>query len=426
MVSRHLCLGTTDRLRLTALPVELKEMSVVTQDSAHSAAGQALGYLHQCMWALVEIGKRATSEPTVQLRLEALDDIEFDAAGLPSELLQTKHHLRNAGPITAKTVDLWRTLNVWIGLIDSDKVMLRLVTTQSLDERSGLVGLRPGEQRNSSVALTELLDVARTSDNKTTEPWRQKFINLDESLRLNLVDRIVIDDGSAPATRIDDELIRIFRYAIPTGREQVFLHLLKGWWASLSVQLLSRTLAAVTGQDLIMQIGDIADQLKSDTLPIDPAVMQDYDESITDLYRDRPFVQQLLWIALDNTRLWKAIRDYHRSFTQRSFWLRHQLLAESELDRFAFRLHDEWEQIFDARVAAMNRENRSDEETIGQEILEQLSRQSRARLRDRFDEPWFNRGMFHALADGELGCRVGWHPDFESRLEELLADVRVH
>lgn len=397
----------------------------MTQESSHSAAGQALGYVHQCMWALVELGKRANSEPATQLRLEALDDIEFDRTGSPSELLQTKHHTRGDSPITAQTVDLWRTLNVWMDLPPSDTLVLRLVTTQTLDANSGLAGLRNGEQRDPFVALDEMLSAARTSTNKTTEKWRLKFLELEETSRLELVDRIIIEDGSLPAAQIDTGLIRTFRYAYPTGRDEVFLHLLKGWWSGISVQLLNRTLESVTGQDLILQVTEIADQLKSDALPIDPAVMQEHDQSITDLYKDRPFVQQLLWIALENNRLWKAIRDYHRSFSQRSFWLRHQLLAETELDRFAFRLHDEWEQTFDSRVAAMKRQGRTDHEVVGQEILEELARESRARLRDRFDEPWFNRGMFHALADGELGYRIGWHPEFESKLEEMLSHVPV-
>lgn len=393
------------------------------QKSSHSAAGQALGYVHQCMWALVELGKRATSEPATQLRLEALDDIEFDRAGAPHELLQAKHHTHGNGPLTAQAPDLWRTLNVWMDLPSSDKLVLRLVTTRTLQEDSGLVHLRNGENRDTSVALKELLGAANASANKTTEKWRNKFIDLDDTSRVNLVHRVIIDDGSLPATQIDKDLVRIFRYAYPTGRDEVFLHLLKGWWSSISVQLLSRTIESVTGQDLIVQVTEIADQLKSDSLPIDPTVMQEHDDSISDLYKDRPFVQQLLWIALENNRLWKAIRDYHRSYTQRSFWLRHQLLAETELDRFAFRLHDEWEQAFDSRVAAMKREGRTDHALVGQEILDELARASRARLRDRFDEPWFNRGMFHALADGELGYRVGWHPEFESKLEEMLSHV---
>jgi hypothetical protein len=378
------------------------------------------------MWALVELGKRANSEPATQLRLEVLDDIEFDKAGSPYELLQTKHHTRGDGPITAQAVDLWRTLNVWMDLPQSDTLILRLVTTQKLNEASGVACLRAGEQRDTSAALQELLNAARESTNKASQRWRQKFIDLDASARIDLIDRIIIDDGSLLATRIDDDLIRIFRYAIPTGREEVFLHLLKGWWTGISVRLLSRTLELVAGQDLITQINEIADQLKSDTLPVDPSVMQEHDSSISALYKDRPFVQQLLWIALENNRLWKAIRDYHRSFTQRSFWLRHQLLAETEIDRFAFRLHDEWEQIFDSRVAVMRRDKRTDHTIVGQEILEELARESRARLRDRFDEPWFNRGMFHALADGELGYRIGWHPEFESKLEEVLANVAAN
>lgn len=395
----------------------------MAQGSSHSAAGQALGYVHQCMWALVELGKRATSEPAAQLRLEALDDIEFDVGGSATELLQLKHHTLGDGPLTAQAVDLWRTLNVWMDLPLSDLLLLRLVTTRTLSEDSGLIFLRDGKDRDASVALEALLDAARASTSKATQTWRNKFLNLDDIARIELVDRIIISDGSLSAIHIDNELVRTFRYAYPTGRDEVFLNLLKGWWSRISVQLLSGTLEAVSGQDLIVQVAEIADQLKSDTLPIDPAIMQEYDESVSDLYSDRPFVQQLLWIALDDNRLWKAIRDYHRSFTQRSFWLRHQLLAETELDRFAFRLHDEWEHTFDSRVAAMKREGRSDHDVVGQEILEELARESRARLRDRFDEPWFNRGMFHALADGELGYRVGWHPDFESKLEVLLGHV---
>ena len=141
----------------------------MVQESSHGAAGQALGYIHQCMWALVELGKRATSEPATQLRLETLDDIEFDIAGLPTELLQMKHHTDGDGPLTAHAVDLWRTLNVWMDLPSSDTLMLRLVTTRTLSEESGLIHLRAGENRDISLAAEELLNAARTSTSKSTK-----------------------------------------------------------------------------------------------------------------------------------------------------------------------------------------------------------------------------------------------------------------
>lgn len=376
------------------------------------------------MWALVELGQRASVEPAVELLLEALDDIQFDkSGGSPFELLQTKHHVGATGTLTVSSVDLWRTVNAWIDVLRSRELVLRLVTTQSIPEGSPLEGLRAGGARDTSTALDALVSAAADSSNSSTAAWRQKFLALDPVSRDQLVDRIYIDDRASQAPEFDKELTKTFRYAIPVGKEAVFSRLIKGWWAGICVRLLARTLGAVTGNDLLVQVNDIADQLKSDTLPVDPAVMEEYDESIKDLYQDRPFVRQLLWIALDNTRLWKAIRDYHRAYSQRSFWLRYQLVAEPELDRFAFRLHDEWEQIFDSHVASMARSGRTDQEAVGQEILEELARESRARVRERFDEPWFNRGMFHALADGELGQRIGWHPEFEAKLEELLAHV---
>ena len=141
----------------------------MAQGSSHSAAGQALGYVHQCMWALVELGKRATSEPAAQLRLEALDDIQFDVGGSATELLQLKHHTHGDGPLTAQAVDLWRTLNVWMDLPLCDLLVLRLVTTRTLSEDSGLICLRDGKGRETSAALQALLDAARASTSKATQ-----------------------------------------------------------------------------------------------------------------------------------------------------------------------------------------------------------------------------------------------------------------
>jgi hypothetical protein len=387
---------------------------------SHSAAGQALGYFQQCMRALAELGKRATIDPAVELRLETLDDIDISSDGSATELLQTKHHVGEGGVVTAKSVDLWRTMNVWMDLTIAERPLLRMVTTQVTD--SDLALLRPGTGRDTDLAQAKLVDAAGKSNNATSMPWRARFLELNDEDQFALVDRIVIDDGTPAAGGLDSELIQVFRFAMTPGKDGAFLALLKGWWAGIAVQLLDRTLTAITGNDLALQVADIVDQLRSDSLPVDPELFQRFDESITSTYRDREFVHQLVWIALEHDRLWKAIRDYHRSYSQRSFWLRYQLVGEQELDRFAFKLFDEWEQVFDAEVAKMHRDQR-DKEEVGQEVLSQLAQGSRARLRDRFDEPWFNRGMLQALADGELGRRIGWHPDFQSRLERLLAGV---
>jgi hypothetical protein len=391
----------------------------VSTGVSHSAAGQALGYFQQCMRALAELGRRAAFEPSIEMRIEMLDDIDFSEGGSPTELLQVKHHI-GPGTVTMNSIDLWRSLNVWMDLTITDAPVLRMVTTQDTDAELAL--LKSGSGRDVQRAVELLAEAADREGNATSKPWRDRFLALDEDERLALMDRVVIDDATPSAGGLDSELVQVFRYAITPGKDAAFLALLKGWWAGIAVRLLDRTLDAVSGGDLAAQVADIVDQLRADSLPVDPDVMQRFDQSITADYQDRPFVHQLVWIALEHDRLWKAIRDYHRAYTQRSFWLRYQLVGEQELDRFAFKLHDEWEQVFDDEVARMATDQR-EPDAVGQEILSRLARECRSRLRDRFDEPWFNRGMLHALADGELGQQIGWHPGFQAQLEGLLSDV---
>lgn len=387
--------------------------------SSHSASGQALGYFQQCMRALAELGRRASADPATALRLEVLDDIDFNVGGNPTELLQTKHHL-GVSTASMTSVDFWRSINSWMDAPQDGNPVLRLVTTQVADNDLSL--LRDGTERDEDAAIEAIENAARTSRSQTSLDWRNRYLRLTATEREQLVRRIVVDDATPHAGGLDSELVAVFRWAIMHGRDSAFLALLKGWWAGISVRLLDRSLNQVTGYDLQLQISDIIDQLRSDSLPVDPDVMQRFDCTITEGYEDRQFVQQLMWIALAHERLWKAIRDYHRSWTQKSFWLRHQLIGEEELTRHAFNLHDEWEEVFDSEVEKMKSDDRN-AEAVGRDILSQLASNCRSRLRDRFDQPWFNRGMLQALADGDFGYRIGWHPDFEDRLQEILIDV---
>jgi hypothetical protein len=170
-------------------------------------------------------------------------------------------------------------------------------------------------------------------------------------------------------------------------------------------------------------VSDLRDQFLPDNLPVDLNILIPISEEDSIPYRDRQFVQQLVWIALDEPRLWRAIRDYHRAWAQRSEWLRLNLVSEAELERFAFKLHDEWDYVFHERIAKMQRGSGPDSQIVGQEILENLCAESKARIRYRLDEPWLNRGTLHALADGWSGRTIGWHPDFASKLAQVLGDV---
>jgi hypothetical protein len=170
--------------------------------SDHSAGGQAVGYVHQSLWALVELGRRAADDPAVELRLEGLDDIQFDAGGTPVELLQTKHHIGDKSVVTATSVQLWRSLNVWMDAPSDQGLILRLITTSTLDGQSALAGLRAGAERNVGDVLRALISAAVESTNKVTAPWRERFLALDETKRELLIERIFVEDGSPRASEL--------------------------------------------------------------------------------------------------------------------------------------------------------------------------------------------------------------------------------
>jgi hypothetical protein len=54
----------------------------------------------------------------------------------------------------------------------------------------------------------------------------------------------------------------------------------------------------------------------------------------------------------------------------------------------------------------------------GKALLRILLDSTRVNVRARYNDPFFARGKRHELADGG---RYGWHPDFTSRVAQLLA-----
>jgi hypothetical protein len=402
----------------------------MSESSSHGAAGQALGYMYQEQWALIELIQRGRKSPTAILRLETLDDIETRDSSDEGSIVLTsvKHQVRPSADLTVNSVDLWRSLNVWMDVLPDLSVsgtpLLKLVTTASIPTDSALNALRADEpSRNVRGALDSLEDAAHNGKNSKTLPWRQKFLALEQPEREELVSLISIDDNTPRARDVARSLQETLRFASPYGHEETFINRLLGWWYGICTCLLDRSLEAVTAGDLDLTMSDLRDQFLPDNLPEVPEMLVSFTQEDSIPYRDRQFVWQLVWIALDEDRLWRAIRDYHRAWAHRSEWLRLNLICEPELDRFAFRLYDEWEHIFHERVARMRREGGPEGHLAGQEILERVSAECRARVRARFDEGWFNRGTLHALADGWSNRTIGWHPDFASKLTELLSGV---
>ncbi|TQK49821.1 uncharacterized protein DUF4297 [Streptomyces sp. SLBN-118] len=388
--------------------------------ASHSAAPSAIGYQHQTWWALVELLRSGASRPDAAITLELHDDVAWEQEGTATQLLQVKHHQSSHRALTDSATDVWRTLKVWMDTAvpgDSAGPELVLVTTQVAGEGTAVAALRP-QTRDEEAALGLLESVAREATSKETEVARGQFLALDQADRRTLVSRIQIVDGSEHIEDVPALVRGHLQWALPTGHEDLFLAMVWRWWDEQALAMLQRRLRGLDVGAAQAAIADIRDQFTRDTLPTLVELTGVDADTVAEEYRTHPFVQQMQWVAYPPRNLQKAIVDYYRAYTQTVRWLDEDLIGVSELTRFEAELVDEWEREFEWMLDGLDDDaDDAAKQDAGKMLLRQLLAQTGITVRSRYNDPFFARGKRHILADTG---RVGWHPDFESRIQELL------
>ncbi|HEV8718893.1 MAG TPA: ABC-three component system protein [Candidatus Binatia bacterium] len=311
-----------------------------------SASPSVIGYLYQCRYALLSALSRLRTGDEFLLHLETLDDVVFETAGSPLEILQTKHHLARTADLTDASADLWKTLRIWCESTTTNAIpsgtTFYLVTTSRAPDGSAASYLKIAS-RNASTALQRLEATAQTSTNKENRAAYQAFLSLQKRQREDLISSVYIVDYSPSIVDLDVRLGEEIHWAVESDFRTSFLERLEGWWFRRSIQhLVNRSSTPILSQEIEAQMGDLREQFKQDALPIDEDI---FDLEIDDAsaYQNRPFVHQLSLIGISTKRILFAIRDYFRAYEQRSRWVREDLLLVGELDHYEKRLVEEWE-----------------------------------------------------------------------------------
>lgn len=294
---------------------------------------------------------------------------------------------------------------------------LVLVTTQTAGTGTAVAALRP-DTRDESAALTVLEDIASGATSEQTAKPRGKFLTLGPSARRTFISRIRVIDGSPHIQDVPALVRGHLQWALPTGHEELFLAMVWRWWDEQALAMLQGKLQRVDVGAAQAAIADIRDQFTCESLPtlID---LHDVDAgTVAAEYRMHTFVHQMKWVAYPPLNLQKAIVDYYRAYTQTVRWLDEDLIGVAELTRFEAELVDEWEREFEWMLDSLDED--SDEATkqkAGKELLRQLLAQTGITVRTRYNDPFFARGKRHMLADTG---QMGWHPEFQTRIAELL------
>lgn len=388
--------------------------------TAYGAAASAAGYQYQTWWGLLEMLRRGPDRPDAVLTMEMHDDVAWDENGSATELLQMKHHQENARTLSDSGVDIWRTLFVWMDTaspVDPAGPLLYLVSTDVAPDTSAAYALR-AESRDVPAALGRLVTAASASVSSATQNARDRFLALGTSGQETFLSRIFVVDGAPHLEDVDTEARRCLAWALPKGHEDVFMHMLWGWWDEQAIRILRGRRYGVSVPEVEQKLNDLRDQFTLDRLPTLVEIHDVSRPEVVAAYEGHTFVTQLEWIGWPPVNLQKAIIDYYRAYAQTAQWVTEDLIGLDELQRFEDELIDEWEREFEfMRINLGESATDDDKKRAGSVLLRQLLDAASVRVRARYDEAFFARGKRHEIADKG---RIGWHADFEARLKALL------
>lgn len=403
-----------------------RRRSIVPVSQQFSAQDAALGYLYQIRLALLLLLRAGVSDPDTAVSIELLDDVAFETNGTPTELIQSKHHLRGRGSLSDSSSDLWKTIRIWSELfrerrLDPSATLLTLLTSSSAPDGSAASWLRPagtGGQRDVEAALIRLQSVAATSMSEMNSPAYAAFTSLTQTQQRALLEAICVLDSQPNITGVRDEAIKELTYAArPDHREAVYERL-EGWWfQSVVAHLTARPSNPIPHTALQAKVHDIREQFQQDNLPIDFPDNLELTESDLSTTQ-RVFVKQLKLVNVGGRQVQFAISDFYRAFQQRSRWIRDELLPPDDLERYERLLINEWERRFQRTNAQMSPNSPEEEEKQerGRSLVD-WAEDANYPIRPRCLEQYICRGSFHILANQ---LRVGWHSDFRERLAKKV------
>jgi hypothetical protein len=386
------------------------------------AAASALGYAYQWRSGLLLLLRGMRENLGCRLTIERIDDLSLEAD--TAQLFQTKRHQPGAGSLSDASEDVWKTLRVWStriadGTLDPLTTSFALVTTTEAPDESAAFLLR-AMSRNPEAAEKRLIATASSSTSTANRAAYDSFLALDPSKRAAMLANTYVLDGHEDIEEIGKSIEQEVLFAAEAQHLASFRERLEGWWFDrVIVHLLDDDRSPIEAEELNVKIGDLREQYHRDSLPIDFILAE--PDTVDAKSDARLFVSQLRLIAVNNSRIESAIRDYYRAFEQRSRWIREDLLHIGELDAYERRLIEEWQRYRAVLEDELGLETEAEKVEFGRRFYRWIELEAKFPIRPRCEEPYVMRGSFQILADGS---RVGWHPEFLARLQQVMVAAK--
>ena len=385
----------------------------------YTASGPMAGYLFQIERALYWLAK---SKRNTNIAIENNDDISVLSSD--EKIIESdKHSTSNSNPFGERSVSLWKSLYIWIDLIDNERVDIEktkffLVTNKIVN--STLVNRlgNPLKNKNDIEEILILLKNICNSPSKTIEKYTTKFNSKDEDLLKRFLKNIELIDGKATAIESLHEQIADVLHIPPIYDDNHILNEMIGWitntcllcWRNKEAAIISRSAfdKYLWGFISELRIKKFRERTK-DMIFISS---EDKEES-----RNKIFIKQILLIAEDNNQeeyVLDAIDDYLCSRNEWSRLAQEGDISGVDYTRFIHNLEERWKNLKQRIILLGKKENNNDMRVLGEEIYLETLEYKGMLAGQQTEEYYLTKGSYHDLADYK---RIGWHPRFNEILE---------
>jgi len=377
--------------------------------SSHTAAGQALGYLCQVDYALLEL----TDGLAAMVGIETLDDVAVVEVSGKAKLIQSKATTTPGhNPLSDSSVGLWKTLDIWLTAIvnaeiDPTNTRLLLVTNAALPDCLALRFSNAKSPAQITAAVQELMANPSTLS-KANKAFVDRVRQGSDTHLRQLVQCIGVIHGDNGLDFEKFHLRIVAKSLLPDGVDpKRFLHAMLGWLHATAMTAWTAGRGAwVRKQDFNNTRQSLIENLRRRTIRAKPATAIVCKASEVASHRRCGFVRQLEIIDADGAVIDDAIADFLKHNEERLRLVREGHVVDQDWIDFEERLFEYWKPIFRSMPASPKK---AEQRRQGQRVYGEVQKHRESLRGEPTEEFYLTRGAYQRLADA---LRVGWHPKF--------------
>lgn len=390
-------------------------MVALPPKSLHSAEGQMLGYMFQIEKAMLWLSC-CDAGGTVAIEME--DDVVIRLQrGEKFETIfeQDKSTIGKGNPYNNRSLNLWKTLCIWLELISSEKVKLEtsrfiLATTSKIPANCLARQISNcGTVQEAQKVYAELQKI-NEKPSKTLKPFTTKFFSFPKRKILRLLQQVSLMDNEYDEDRktLKDTIRNNLKIHETTPFNEIY-------WDLVGV-LFDKTIEAwINGENAIFspeffwnrkdimiskfKEAKFIERTKA-SLPIHEVSIQ--------AQRGKYFVKQMETISAHEGEIIAAINDYLRASIERTRYAEEGRVTKQEFEDFDNDLEERWTGIFN-RKTRLNPDE--EDEDLGYNIFSETIDFKGVLAGIQTQQYYTTKGAYQKLSNEK---QIGWHPNWKT------------